>query len=165
MGGSGLHRSVRQGADRRRRGYAGRSGRHDQGNQGYHVRDLQAGHRRRVVAAHGPAQGARTAGHDDVLEPVDRLAVGRQARREPSDERESPRAADRQERALRVRQGRQAVLEDEAVPTARRYLRGDHRPLLQGCLADRLRRGEPRLGRRVRRLPRPDRGSAVPPPV
>ena len=29
----------------------------------------------------------------------------------------------------------------------------------------RLRRGEPRLGRRLRRLPRPDRGAALPPPV
>lgn len=63
--------------DRRRHRNAGRLGRHDQRGEGHHVRHLQTGYRRRTFPAYGPAQRSGTARHDDVLEPVDRLAVGR----------------------------------------------------------------------------------------
>ena len=48
---------------------------------------------------------------------------------------------------------------------ARRHLRGCHPSRLPRQPAGHLRRGEPRLGWRLRRLPRPDRKPALPPPL
>ena len=64
-----------------------------------------------------------------------------------------------------LHEGRQACLQEQALPAARRHLRGGRRPVLQGPDDGLLRRGRARLGRRVRGVPRADRGAAVSPPV
>ena len=95
---------------------------------------------------------------------VEKLADG-QAGGESSARRESARAAARQAEPQRPRRGRPADSEAADDRHSRRAVRSDRRPLLHRSDADRLRRGEPRLGRRVRRLSRPDRGPALSPAV
>ena len=82
------------------------------------VRYLQVGYRRRTLSAYGPAQRTGSDRNDDVLEPIDRFSVGCKTGSEPSDERKPACTANREERAFRLRQRRQTVLEDETVPAA-----------------------------------------------
>ena len=79
-------------------------------------------------------------------------------------DRESARAADpRQDPHAHLR--RQARPQNEGVQRSRRHLRSPAAPLLHRPHHGGLRRGEPRLGRRLRRLSRAHRGAALSPPV
>ena len=101
----------------------------------------------------------------DVLQPVAhracrrRAGAGRHAGGQPA------RGRHRQALAQRLRARRQAVAAVAGGVAARRPVRGPRPPLHRRPHAGRLRRGEPRLGRRVRGLPRPHRAAALPPPV
>ena len=64
-----------------------------------------------------------------------------------------------------VRREGQEAAQGQVRRHSRRALRGDPRPVLRRSDAGGVRRGEPRLGRGVRRLSRADRGAAVPPAV
>ena len=58
--------------------------------------------------------------------------------------------------------GRQARAEDEDVQRSRRHLRGHALPVRDRPDDGGIRRGESRLGRRIRGLSRPDRSAALP---
>ena len=123
---------------------------------------FQPGRRSRDQPAH--RHGFRAGRQRDVLQPA-----GGEVRRPPAGVPAGPRgqsagAADPRQDPHPHRR-RQAGAEDEGLQHARRHLRGDAAPLLHRPHDDRVRRREPRLGRRLRRLSRPDRSAALPPAV
>ena len=110
-----------------------------------------------------PARGSRlrTGGLGHVLQPASR-EVRHPAARVPARPLAKPQGAADQGESAHGYAGWKTRTQDEDVQHSGRHLRGHAVPLRDRPHHGGLRRGEPRLGRRLRRLSRPDRGVALP---